>query len=324
MQALPAGLAPAAPVDSSPLDYTDFSTSDPEAVIEHSLAVREEHQSEPDLKAFDEQQKQSTYDNDWMLREYTAQLKKEGLANSPDTDPSLLPQPTDPHAAYKDPLLPENQVTAPEKRRRMQQDPSDPLSTMTATSSLSPGPLQPLLPPLTNSPKRAPMRNAFGSDDTASATDVSLPPDPSAPDAADAFPSMAKAHDMGSPDNADDSLLDSPGMTAQQQGLTSSNLSLQDVLPDENENRVTPRVNRNTDFLVPTAPTNDVTDFFKKQSEALLPPTAPTVQQPLGVSTLKQPLPPPVGTPMPLAKPTGSSLRYHVPDPFDILNRPAP
>jgi hypothetical protein len=326
LQALPPGLAPTAPPSSlplysaSPLDSTDFSTGDPETEIEHSIAVRDQRQSEPDFQAFDQQQQQRAYDNDWMLRDYTAGLKKQGLANTPDTDPSLLPQARDPNAIYKDPLLPENQVATPaEKKRQLEREQqADPMSLLAPSQSLSPGPLQPLLPPLTDSTK--PMRNPWAKSDDAAAL-----ANTTAPDATDMFPSMSRAHDMGTPDNSDNSLLDSPGMTAQEQGLTrGGDLSLQDALPDENENRITPHVNRSTDFLVPTAPANDVTDFFKKQADALQAPTAPTVQQPLGVSTtLKQPLPP-VGAPMPLAKPSGSSLRYHVPDPFDILNRPAP
>jgi hypothetical protein len=321
-----ASFTPPAPVDMSMPDSPDFSTSDPEAELEHSMSVRQQRLSEPDLQAFDQAQQQRAYDNDWMLRDYTAQLKKQGLANSADTDPSLLPQPTDPNATYKDPLLPENQVMSPEKKRQMQEEEeqqqqlSNSNSSLVPTQSLSPSPLQPLLPPITTVTKRPAMRDAWGSSTEASPTDAT------APDNTDAFPEMSKPHGIGASDDSDNSLLDSPGMTAQQEGLTkNSDLSLQDALPDDNEDRTTPHINRNTNFLVPTTPTSDVAEIFKKQSEALQSPTAPTAIQPPGFTTNPtQPLPP-VGTPMPLARPTGNGLRYRVPDPFDIIGgRPSP
>ena len=137
------------------------------------------------------------------------------------------------------------------------------------------------------------------------------------------FPVAAAPHHiLGALDDSLDSLLDSPGLTAQREGLTKNNeLDLQDALPDEDADRAAaPHANRNTDFLVPTAPTSDVSEFFKKQAEALQPPGPPTALQPSQAVTAPKPLVP-QDAPEPLAKPPISGLRSHVDDPFDILNR---
>jgi len=301
----------------SPLDAIDFTTTDPEQVAEQTIALRDQRTKSPDLNAYDQEQRQRAYDNDWMLRAYTAQLKKEGLANTPETDPSMVPHPADPNApqSFQDPLLPQNQVK-PQKPRQTRFDPSaDPTSGLTPNSALSPLALQPLLPPLNPTAKHPAPRNAWGSPDAT--TD-----DTSAADMTDTF-APAPTPDLDS-DNSTGSLLDSPGMTAQQEGLTRSNdlnLQDQDPMPDVvNTDRATSHLNRNTDFMVPTPPTSDVAEFFKKQAEALQPPTAPTATQPLQAATIAKPLPP-LDAPEPFAKPPISGLRSHVADPFDILNR---
>jgi hypothetical protein len=317
MHAPPPDLAPTPPSDSTSVSspdpsLPDLSTTDPEVIAEESIAIRDEHFSEPNFQAFDQAQKQRAYDNDWMLRDYTAKLKKEGLANTPATDPSLVPQPDDPNApqVYKDPLLPENQVAQPETRHRPQ---TDPTTELTPPTSLSPIALQPLLPPLNPSSPPLARRNAWGSPDP-STTDAT------AADMTAAFPALPAPRDLGALDESPDSLLDSPGLTAQREGLTKSNeLDLQDPLPDEN-NVPSSRSSRNTDFLVPTAPTSDVSEFFRKQAEALQPPGPPTALRPAEAAAAPKPLIP-LDAPEPLAKPPVSSLRTHVADPFDILNR---
>jgi hypothetical protein len=176
--------------------------------------------------------------------------------------------------------------------------------------------LQPLLPPLTSSSPHLPRRNAWGSPDP-STTEDAMAVDPTA-----GFPAALAPRNLGAFDDSQDSLLDSPGLTAQREGLTKNNeLDLQDALPDENTDRTAPpHANRNTDFLVPTAPTSDVSEFFKKQAEALQPPTATTVMQASQAATAPKLLVP-QDAPEPLAKPPISGLRSHVADPFDILNR---
>jgi hypothetical protein len=313
LQAPAPGIAPAAPVDD-----TDFSTSDPEQIAEQTLAFRQQQKDTPDFDAYDRQQRQQAYDHDWMLRDYTAQLKKQGMANTPETDPSMVPQPADPNASsvYKDPLLPENQPKSEKSNDSRTDANSNPSSQLTPSSSLSPLALQPMLAPLNPGPKRTAPRDAWGGTD--SSADDTLGTDTS-----DTLPG-ASAPDFGNSDSSG-SLLDSPGMTAQQEGLTKFNdLSLQDEdpMPDVvNTDRGTPHVNRNNNFLVPTAPASDVADFFKKQAEALAPPTAPTAAQPPGAATAALKPLPPVDAPEPLARPPTNNMRTHVADPFDILNR---
>jgi len=313
-----APIPPIAPTPAPPISSIDFSTSDdPEQVAEQTMALHQQQQDNPipDLDAYDKQQQQQAYDNDWMLRNYTALLKKQGMADTPETDPSRVPQPADPNAtsAYQDPLLPENQPKPEKSNQSRANSNTDPSSQLTPSSSLSPIDLQPLLAPL-NPQKRTTPHDAWGSPDSLG--------DMSATDASDTF-QTAPTPDLGNSDSPG-SLLDSPGMTAQQQGLTKFNdLNLQDPdpMPDVvNTDRAAQHVNRNNNFLVPTAPTSDVAEFFKKQSEALAPPTAPTAARPVGSTAPLKPLPP-IDAPMPFARPPSNNLRSHVDDPFDILNR---
>jgi len=117
----------------------------------------------------------------------------------------------------------------------------------------------------------------------------------------------------------DSSSLDVPGLTAAQSGMgpATEDLGFQDPLPDDSTDTRQKMIAERNNFMVPTAPTGDVSEFFKKQSEALQPPTAPNAVQPLTV------LARPVSrvSPEPMAKPAVSGLRSHVDDPFDYLNR---
>jgi len=164
---------------------------------------------------------------------------------------------------------------------------------------------QPLLPPL-NSPALNAPRTVWGSEPVV---------DPSSTVALNILPPPPITNDETKNSS---SSLDVPGLTAAQSGMGPANdLSFQDPLPDESPaDRTRKHLDRNN-FLVPTAPTNDVTEFFKKQAEALQPPLAPGLTRPLTVPA--RPLPPIVSAPM--AKPAVSGLRSHIDDPFDLLNR---
>ena len=297
----------------APLDGVDFSIGDPEAVAQHTMEIQAEQRAaaataQPGLQS-EQDQRAASENNDWMLRDYTARLKQEGLAQSADTDPTTFSQAANPLAtastadANVDPLL---NPPAPAKAAPAARSPSSNGTKSEITVSELPPPssawtsLQPLLPPLT-SPAKAPL-DAWGSEPIfVMDKQVVLP---------------SSATNENSPAS---STLDIPGLTAAENGMgpAAGDLNVQDPLPDDSSNRTRPLSDRNI-FLVPAAPMSDMAEFFKKQSQSLGAPNAPTVVQPVGV-----PLAPaqPARPAEPTAKPAVSGLRSHVDDPFDILRQ---
>ena len=164
--------------------------------------------------------------------------------------------------------------------------------------------MQPLLPPITL-PKTAP-HDPWADASAAAANLVSSS-------------SSGLNESLGLNGGGTDSSLGIPGMTAAQSGMgvpSDQNFNIQDPLPGEPVERQKKFQDQNN-FLIPTAPTSDVSEFFKRQAEALQPPMAPTALRPPIV--MARPVAP--VRPEPMAKPAVSGLRSHVDDPFDILHR---
>jgi len=301
------------PPAQAPLDGVDFSNGDPEAVAEHTMEIQEEQRrnastAAPSLEAT--QEEQAAADNrDWMLRDYTARLKQAGMAQTADSDPTTFTQPSNSSTtttsstdSNADPLIaaltPPKAPTPPPTDIDAKSEIS--VTELPSTSSLTS--LQPLLPPLDSPALKAP-RDAWGTA-TVPAADVDIVL--SAP-----TPSPGET-------NGTSSSLDVPGLTAAESGLgpVANDVSLQDPLPDESDQQR--KLDNQNNFLAPTAPTSDVAEFFKKQSEGMQAPNAPTVAQPLSAPTIVVQPPRPEE---PMAKPAVSGLRSHVADPFDILRQ---
>ena len=277
-----------------PAISTDFQTTDPEEIAEQTLALQAEQKQRasaiPLDTAVDKQREAES--QDWMLRGYEAALEKRGLAQHTDQDPFTLPvNAPDPGTALPlksavDPLLP-----PPTDEKKKPADPAvlperDVLSASAANSSFGPTELAPLLPPLASQRHDQPRDTGMEG--------------------------FAKETGTVSEDN---SVLDMPGMTAAtQNGMITPDVDMDDHLPDQPEDATKPHDETN-DFILPTGPKNDVSDFMHKQAESLLPPTAPTVRT---VATA----PPIVAPPTPIKpQPVTTGLRSHVADPFDYLSR---
>jgi hypothetical protein len=285
---------------------------DAEHVAEQTYLMYLEKKDHPDETSLDQVAKQQAYAKDWMLRSYTDQLKKHGLEKADYTNPFLVPEPLDPTKPQLtgDPLLapPDKKTTKTKTARPL--SPFDDASTLTPKKSLAPLAFQPLLAPLI-SPVTAPHPETIsmaGLDEMAS------------PDSGNSLlpvPNGRSGDNLnGDGDNALGSLLDVPGLTAATQGGIAPNNAIDFEAPPRGSADRAGQAGRDN-FLVPTAPASDVSEFFKKQAEALAPPTAPGA-----VATVMLPTKPHVFVdPQPMAKPAVSGLRSHVADPFDILQR---
>jgi hypothetical protein len=286
-----------------PPDGFDFSSGDPEKVAEQTMQIQAEQRNAPATSPLEAAQRQQAADDnrDWMLRDYTARLKKAGLASESATDPSAMAQPSDAQA-NTDPLSPPPDEATPQAPLRSSALETKPELSSSSLSTLAP--LQPLLAPL-NSPALHVMRDAWGSE--------SVPQGFTAAPTTGLTPTPAL-----NGDNGDSSSMDVPGLTAAENGIgaAAGTLGFQDALPDDSAGGQR-KLDDQNNFLVPTAPTSDVTEFFKKQAEGLRAPNAPTVLQPPMV--VAKPVTPVRVEPM--AKPAVTGLRSHVDDPFDILQR---
>jgi hypothetical protein len=305
----------------APPDGVQFSIEDPEVIANRTKEIQDEQRANPSTQSSWEaaqEQEQSAEQSNWMLRDYTARLKKAGLASTPDTDPMAVSQTSDSSAdaaaaantANVDPLL-----NAPDPNKAMSPQ-TTPLETKTGLNSIglnSLTSLQPLLSatPLFNSPPLNTPRDAWGEPiSTAAPSSATFTTSPTI--------ALATPPAPQGDNNQTFSSLDVPGLTAEEShmGPAADDVGFQDPLPDEPTNRQSKTEDQNN-FLLPVTPTNDVSEFFKKQAEALQAPTAPTVIQPLSAPTV--PVRPP--EPEPTAKPVVTGLRSHVDDPFDILKQ---
>jgi len=280
-------------------DSENLDPADAERIAEQTYRETQEDNKTPDDKLQDQAAQEQVYEQDWMLRDYTAALKKRGLEKADFTNPYLIPAPTDPDhpEAPVDPLL-----NPPEKKKPSATDPSalpfDDTSSLTPKKTLVSTGFQPLLPPLI-SPAPAATHGTVGLDELSAANPNDSMLTVPTPDA--------------SSDNAVDSLLEVPGLTAATQNGLAPNDTTDFDQGSPGANRPRPA----SSFLVPTVPTSDVAEFFKKQAEALAPPGSPGT-----VATLPLPTKPRlVIDPEPMAKPALSGLRSHVDDPFDILKQ---
>ncbi len=276
-----------------------------ERIAEQTYAMNQDKQQHPQSTTVDETAKQQAYDQDWMLRNYTDELKKRHLEKADYTNPYLSSETMD---APKDLLADDPLLDPPEKKKTpksasLTSDIDNP-ETLKPKKSLTALTFQPLLNPLISNSMAHP--DAAGSlvDESALNTGASLLP----------VPSVRPTDEMGvTNDGSVASLLDVPGLTAASQGGIAPNNAI-----DFNDSGA-PMTNRprSDNFLAPTAQPNDVAEFFKKQALALAPPTAPGT-----VPTVAQPFKPHVILNLePTAKPAISSMRTHVDDPFDILQR---
>jgi hypothetical protein len=308
---------PAPPVSTVivPADGTGFSTTDPEQIAEQTMEMQAERKqngdSQPSWQTEQQQEASRADQNDWMLRDYEAGLKKAGLSQTADTDPAAVSRATDPQSAAignpldainDDPTInpeAESKPSSPQPGRNDASQPPDATKLIQFKSLTS---FQPLLPPL-DSPAAAP-HDPWGGH--------------SAADATAAITNMLPPSNVAKETENDSSSLDVPGLTAAQSGMgpATEDLGFQDPLPDESTDTRQKMIAERNNFMGPTAPTGDVSEFFKKQSEALQPPTAPNAVQPLTV------LARPVSrvAPEPTAKPAMTGLRSHVDDPFDYLH----
>lgn len=297
----------------SAIDGVEFSPADSAETIERSRAIQAQ-QNDPRQLSYQKAQEEAaaktkTQDSDWMLRDYQARLKQQGLMQTPNTGSALgSPSPDSQATADTDPLLaplyPSKPTASfPEK---------DPLKS-DSTKDFAPVKLptlasfQPLLPPLKAPAAKAP-RNAWESAARAADTASTTYWRPQSRDPAES--------------GRTSSTLDIPGLTASENGMGPvADLNFpQDPLPDESpaasrQRRITERNN----FLLPTSPTSDVSEFFKKQADAFQPATPLTAIRPATVAT-KTILPFPT-KPKLKAQPAVSGLRSHVDDPFDFLYR---
>jgi hypothetical protein len=286
--------------NSSASDNTEGEHLDPadaERIAEQTYAANQEEKKPADAALPDQVAKQQAYAQDWMLRDYTARLKKQGLEKADFTNPYLVPAPLDP--AHPE-MTPDPLLNPPVRKKAAATNPSaspfDDASTLTPKKTLASAGFQPLLPALI-SPAVAATSGTVGIEEL-SASNASM------------LSVSGLSTGDASSDNSVDSLLEVPGLTAAaQNGVAPNNaIDFDNASPDANR----PRPANN--FLVPTAPANDVSEFFKKQAEALAPPgTVPTVLLP--------PKPRLIIDPEPVAKPAVSGIRSHVDDPFDILKQ---
>jgi hypothetical protein len=281
-----------------------------ERIAEQTYAMNQEKQQHPE-ETLDQTAKQQTYDQDWLLRNYTDELKKRHLEKADYTNPYLSPEPA---LDSSKSLLSDDPLLAPpdeEKKKTAKADSTasdlDTRDTLTPKKPLTTLTFQPLLgafgsTPATARPDATGTLTDLGSMDSG----ASLLPVPNG---------LPAGNVSTSPDTSIVSMLDVPGLTAASQGGIAPNNAID--FDDSGAPTARPRPSATNDFMIPTAQANDVTEFFKKQAEALAPPTMPGT-----VPTVA--LPPKsrlVLNPEPTAKPTISGLRTHVDDPFDILQR---
>ena len=308
--------APLAPPPGTAPGWEDAPTLTPEEAAQQTIAAGEEVRRREALDAFNAAQKQRAYDNDWMLRDYTARLQARGLAQTaaanPDAGVTPLPDPTAPLASQLDPLLPPTSPS-PAPVARSQPDAADASADDHDSDASNPSGsssyLKPLLPPLSDSTKTITRLDAWGAQDIAPAPGLSdLIPAPGL------YTPAVKA--IGSSDSNSDNLqtIDVPGLTAERQG-GDNNGGLN--LPDEQAESVTENGdNRNRhDFLIPTSASNS-SEFFKKQAEAMQAPNSFNALHPTEVSMA---LPKPPEPPAPPKQPVTTGIRSHVPDPFDLI-----
>ena len=307
---------PLAPPPGTAPGWDDTQTLSPEELAQQTLAAGEEVRRQEALNNFNAAQKQSAYDSDWMLRDYTARLQARGLARTPAAGPDAgltpFPDPTAPLASQLDPLLPPTSPnSAPVSRPRPDtaDAAADGNDSENPRSSVPSSYLKPLLPPLTDSTKTITRLDAWGGQDVAPVPGLTdLIPAPGL------YTPAVKA--IGSSDNSSDNIqtFDVPGLTAERQGLD-NNDGLK--LPDEQAESATENGdNRNRhDFLIPTVASNS-SEFFKKQADAMQAPNSFNALHPTEVSLALPKSPEP---PAPPKQPVTTGIRSHVPDPFDLI-----
>lgn len=318
---------PVATQNTPPPDPTDIGTADPERIAEETYLMNEGKQQDDVSADFDKAARRQAYDNDWMMRGYAEQLKKRGLGESKEINSVLIADPNAPSSIVsRDEALlgmPDNTKKAPQRHKFSAFNDSE---SLVPKKSLVTGSYQPLLKPFDQG--AAPQAQAHwdlaassfdsGLSDLETSSGATLLPVPGT------IPDGIGRRNSALPGaNGEDSLLDIPGLTAATQGAIAPNNALTFQDPGENETTSPqhPRTSASSsNFMLPTVPTNDISEFFKKQADALRPPTAPNVTQAL-VAPNHQNLP---ITPEPLARPAQQSnmgMRLHVDDPFDILRR---
>ena len=281
-------------------------SQDAEHIAEQTYLMNQEKQAHPHTENLNEEAREQAYAQDWMLRSYTDQLKKRHLENSDFTNPYLTADPlaSSPGLA-SDPLLAE----PADKKKPAARSPSavssiDDEKTLTPKKSLTSLAIQPLL-------------GAFASTEPAARTDATADVGDGTLNSGASLlpvPNMRPPGGLTGSSDTSDSLLDMPGLTAASQGGIAMNNSI-DFDDSDSGNRH--RTATDNNFLAPTAQASDVTEFFKKQAEALAPPTVPGTTP----TVVLPPKPRIVVNPEPTAKPAISGLRSHVDDPFDILQR---
>lgn len=192
------------------VDGVEFSTADPAETIERSRAIQAQ-QNDPRQLSYQKIQEEAaakakTQDNDWMLRDYQARLKQQGLMQTPDTGSALgSPSPDSRTAADTDPLLaplyPSKPATSFPGKDPLKSDSTKDLAPVKLPTLAS---FQPLLPPLKVPTSKAP-HNAWESASKA-ADDASITywrPQPGA--------SAERGRTSSS--------LDIPGLTAAENGM---------------------------------------------------------------------------------------------------------
>jgi hypothetical protein len=324
------------PSDAAPVDDANYSiVSDPEQIAAQTYAMDQARNQQDNAAALEQRAQRQAYDNDWMLRDYNEQLKKRGLMKANEVNPYLAPAPagttasTDTITGDDDSTTSDNSTDRTTTSQTINEDPLlappakkpsahpasssiDDTDSLVPKKSLAGGAFAPLLPPLIP-PAMATYHDPWGQaaalDDDIDPTNTSatLLPVPNAPP-------------LGGPiaPNNDDtgSTLDVPGLTAASQGGIAPNNALDFADPaSDTDNRPNGRSSANN-FLAPTAPASDITEFFRKQASLLQPPNAPTTAPPLVPDSQRLPEAPPG-----LSHPVPSGLRSHVEDPFDILQR---
>jgi hypothetical protein len=311
-------LAPAAPFSMAEAPHfgspapVDPSTAtslqdDPEGAVAQAASLREEYLQQQAALSADAAAKQQAYDNDWMLRGYTAELKNEGIGTTADRNAAASLEAPDPNAPPKtDWLAPSPADTNSSSTRRSTED-SNNSSTASASNSPAPFFLPPLLPPAggPNSAKPVTRLDAWGS-----TTTMEMVPPPSLNSAL-----SFSGKDRGtSQDSNSETSLEVPGLTAERQGLGDMNDA---SVPDQQLEAITENADNRAhrDFLLPVA-SNDSTEFFKRQSEVLTAPNA-MIHPPVAGNILLGPPPAPPLAVKTMPVPTG--IRSHVDDPFDLI-----
>ena len=289
------------------LDSGTALGSDPEDALQQAAEAHREYLQQNAESAAQLVARKQAYDNDWMLRGYNSELNARGIATAADRETSAAQEVPDPSAARIDPLLPPTtDVNNPPPPRA----PANPDASEVPTTSDAPAPL--FLPPLlptagsATAQKSVTRLDAWGS----TTTEETIEPPTLTPTL------LPSAKNSDSADAGTESSLDVPGLTAERQGLGDpGDLNV----PDQQMETVTENADNRArkDFLLPTVASNDSSEFFKRQSEALTAPNM-MLHPPVAANiSLGPPPPPPSSAISKMPPPTG--IRSHVADPFDLI-----